>query len=431
MRQTRLERFFDAPQPLVQPGFTFFVLPLPVRIHVYGYLPLERAGCIHLNCEEPENSFIYKSPRKKDCFRSSCGNPRRFDVCICVPPILPFLLVSRQFYREICEVLYARNQFKISRHAPGGIHGLFSLGSVALTSLTSLTIAIHDCQSPCEKGWRYQCGYDSDNESDKWESYRPRKQIGQNSRHDKAIIREWERLCKHIAASIQPSRLQLCLICDTRDCETAKMIVQPLQHLPRLLACSIRLSTKCNPKLRDLAERTALQLTGRTTEQSSWLTYPYLPHELQERILEHTDLVGPHDIEWLPGSGFMCRCISPYECGWAPQPEWNALNPCQVCIAVNVFCYREIIGPGASNSQCQCWRFPKALFLLNRELRRDAIRIFYSRNRFVILPCGGGDHFPSIPVEFPPFVRQVPHTAIRFLRSIYFIIPGPGQCSPR
>ena len=415
MTQTRLERFWGDTQPVTRPSLNYFDLPQNARSCVYEHLGLDLGRIIYLNVSNHGEDFVYPPLRikkwdhpKKAC----CGHQ---------PPLIlvSCLLVSRRFYQEIIPILYSSNIFRISRRAEGGLRALFNLSHLTLVSLRSLTIALHECWSLCRRLRHETCGYNGA-EDPEMEHNPPQGPLSQSG--DGLIIYEWAKICKHLATSLQPSRLQLCLICDVADYETAQNIISPLQYLPPLRACSIRFSTTYNPRLRSLAESTTLKLTGQARHQGAPLMCPCLPYELQARILGHTDLIAPRELEWVPDFGYLCRHNSSCEWDWFPQTTTDSTNPCQTCIAVNYFCYEEMKGRhSSSGSICQCWRFPKSMFLLNRELRRDALRIFYSRNIFVILPsnvdwdCRQPDTVSTI--------MQVPREAIRHLRYIQFVVP--------
>ena len=111
----------------------------------------------------------------------------------------------------------------------------------------------------------------------------------------------------------------------------------------------------------------------------------HIPHEVQTLLLECTDLVAPHDIQWSPYSGLSCHSDRfdklPFFC---QNPYFTCSNLCQICVSTHQGCFRyQDCERQSSSSHCQgCWRYPSSLFLLSRGLRLEATRIFFSRNHF-------------------------------------------------
>ena len=197
-----------------------------------------------------------------------------------------------------------------------------------------------------------------------------------------------------------------------------------MYQLPRLAACSIRLSTSSDPRLSPLVETTTRQLTGQSAPISKY-PLPHLPREIQLRFLEYADLIAPHDLELIPETGFLCRNRSINRMGCGDPPKLNARNPCSACTIIHKPCYQLRKPSGSLTSSCACWRFPIELFLVSREWRSEALRLFYSRNHFYIHLYGMGRGFPAwLRVDkINPFIRRLPKNAITHLRSLQFVIP--------
>ena len=445
-KQTRLESFFDVVKPSLQSRATILDLPTECRIRIYEMMVPVLSEHMHLNLgrikETEENESMYWRRHPIQCGCRPGWNMWNCDGSMypLPPPIWPLLLVSRQFYQEACPTLYSRHHFKIAHHAPGGLIQLFRLGSLALASVSSLTIALNECKTTCRfpENDSGNCNCET---CDEWNSHDDKcdcdnclvkegpktpRPLGSNSRHEKTIIHEWERLCKHMAGSTKPKTLSLCFICDVTDSQTAKLILRPMHQLPRLRACSIRLSTEYSSELRLLAESTAVRLTGRDSTDSSSLSRAInLPGEIWEGILQYTDLVAPHDLEWDPKIGFVRKAVinhDPYHEGF-PPPPWTTLNPCQMCLGIHKPCQKRLRFRTASDSQCLCWCFPKNLFSLNRQLREESIQVFYSRNHFTAPMTGEGARHSSKGSPFLPFIKQIPQEAIKHLRSLQLLVP--------
>ena len=406
--------------------------------------------------------------------------------------ILALLLTCRTLYHEICPILYSSNHFTVSRSGPGGLGGyvfsdcivyssidlwrferclgsnlsprflenryadtefanrLFNLRVLALASLTSLTIALNECGIDDPDTGReiklhncWECAdleeVDRDDTSETASEEcmenpmitRVEFPLGYEPRYDKGIILEWKRLCRHIACCILPNRLRLCLICDVKDVESAQEVIKPMRRLPILSACSIRLSTKTNHTLRCMAIKATHELTGRDSSLPPLPRLPQLPHEIQIQILQHTDLVAPHDLRWAPEQGLLCLSKSPNEKDsvWAQNP--HALNPCELCFGVHKPRHpleRQLLKTACA-SQCRCWRFPTELFLVSSAYHRDATRIFYSSNHFYVY--GGTRNFLYKRDMCPRFIQQLPRDARQHLRSIQFLLPKTAGWSMR
>ncbi|KAI4161906.1 MAG: hypothetical protein LQ342_004472 [Letrouitia transgressa] len=190
-----------------------------------------------------------------------------------------------------------------------------------------------------------------------------------------------------------------------------------------------------DPVLHRLAGTTASRLTSRSDSTPVFFRFTTLPEEIQIRILEHTDLVAPQDLEWThesrlfgftPNSRLLCR--SALDRGMATReaqvfPVLENLNPCVTCTGGYGF---PLVGEDrscAQSNQCGCWVFPQALFSLCRKLRREAIRIFYSENHFIIHYQGdwkvGDLKLPHL--SFLAFCKS--QGAVPWLRSIQFELP--------
>jgi hypothetical protein len=97
-----------------------------------------------------------------------------------------------------------------------------------------------------------------------------------------------------LANSIQPGKLELGIICDCADLETAEVIVQPLLTFPALSGCAIRLALIPNKELQALAKDTMGRLLQRTPSPPvdvQLFRFLDLPKEIQLNILGWTNLV--------------------------------------------------------------------------------------------------------------------------------------------
>ncbi|KAL9612890.1 MAG: hypothetical protein Q9167_002523 [Letrouitia subvulpina] len=218
---------------------------------------------------------------------------------------------------------------------------------------------------------------------------------------------------------MRPAALKLGFVCDVDGIETALRILEPMHQLPLLAGCSIRLSPHFSHELQDLADQTTFQLTKKHLE-----TRPdsHIPHEIQTLILEYTDLVAPHDLQWSPKFGFTCHAGGLYK-----RPAFlenscvDVANPCQICIGTHRACsIGWKLEHHSSNSHCRdCWCYPKSLFSLSHNLRLEAIRIFYSRNHFYMKMS---NEAKTTTHHWFSFLKSIPEEGIKNLRSIQFAV---------
>jgi len=435
VHQTRLNPSFEISRPHLRKGANLLDLPSYLRNRIYKYLDLVRDGHIHLSVEKSTEEYTSEKKLQSTwaCQCNECKHGlNRYGEWSCTSrPLFPLLLICRTLYQEVCAVLYSRNHFIISRIGPGGLNGLFNLGPLALASLTSLTIALSPRQKVCKSYCLTDCNYECD-KCDGWTRGFAETPLGL-SVSDDSSVRIWDELCRHLATFIPASRLRLCLLCDVDCYNTAETLVGSLHHLPLLSACSIRFSDETQPNLRHLGESAVLKLTGRSCSRRCLSRFPLLPAEIQSRILLHTDLVAPHDLQWIPEHSLLCRSRNCNQQGvkW-DRKSWHrkglrALNPCEMCIGVHEPCRDRTRPKGSSACQCWCWRFPIELFLVSRKLRWEAMCLFYSHNHFFIVPHTF--HFNLWPrsKNEPLFLEQLPRDAIPYLRSLQFMIPNSAK----
>ena len=454
--QTRLERFFIVPYSYTPSKLSLTDLPPSIRFQIYSNISLTRDGHIHLNVQRFDKNCDYKPRPVSICHCVRCQERNKscsYNSWSRISPsssFLSLLLTCRTVYLEIIPILYSSNHFTISRHGPGGLLGLFTLRGLALASLKSLTIVLNECEvydsddpecrmmflecEDCAGSEKVECDDDSETTSEKdieSSSIASGEPLGCVFSHDKRIILEWTRLCKHIACYIPPNRLRLCLVADVCNVETAQEIIKPMRQLPTLSACSICLSPDTDNNLRCMAINATRELTGRYPTQPPSPRLPRLPHEIQTQILQHTDLVAPHDLRWVPEQGFICLSQTPDErdSPWAQNP--NVLNPCELCLGVHTpdDSFEKLSPNTARASQCWCWRFPVELFLVNSAYHREATRIFYSSNHFYIYG-DTGESWNDRDI-CPRFMQRLPRGARQYLRSLQFLLPEFRMWSER
>ena len=409
-KQTRISAFFKASKSNLTSsnGSNLLDLPAAIRRIVYEHLHLSnrRHEEVYLNPHKtPEEGHLGRTPSRTSS------------------PAYTLLLTCRTLYKEVIHTIYSRNHFVISHNSPLGLTPLLKLHPLAISSLTSLTILLHDTCNACKTDGRYR-QFDHDGASCRvlglCEPSLSFDKTRLSSASEIELLPTWRRLCQRLSDHVQASRLRLCLICDTSDVSNAKSIVYPLNHMPKLTACSIRLSKFEDPDIRRLATETALSLVdGPSVEKPP----PFLPLEIQTKILEYSDLVAPKKLTWMSFAGwaqYLCQ-----EDGFKADYDWNVMdnqNPCELCLRIHEhWDYLEQDRCG-SFSQCRCWRFPKSLFLLSTYLNREATRIFYSSNHFIINGPQSTD-VDHLRKDCPLFLDPLRSNALPLVKSLQIGVP--------
>lgn len=183
--------------------------------------------------------------------------------------------------------------------------------------------------------------------------------------------------------------------------------------------------------------------------------FPYLdlPPELRLMILEYSDLVSPLDIQWRqsaretrpgePKDPFDCHCLARY----GLDTLLLRLEVTESCLCTAVENSSCLSPPwpwkdeDIRNYPCKTALHP--LFLVSKQVRDDAIRVYYSRNRFVLCPfgypranvlnssCDGfldwfrSPYYDQTPqrVSLSAYLDLVPRTALHFITYLEWVLP--------
>jgi hypothetical protein len=404
MKQAQIERYFQrTTPPKPRPRVTLLDIPKDARHRIYRLLSLVKLCPINLNPERASKEDLPENHNKEGLIHHCYvwRIPRYPCECDCLAA-LPWqlLYVSRTIYAEVSSLLYSENSFIISYHAPGGLSTLKSLLPRTLSLLTSLTLRFSDRGScvPDSSCDRCKCSI----------CYNP--QLRMISRNDKRAFSEWNDTISMLKQHISPKLITLILFVDCDDIEIAKVYLAALDSFPKVKHCSIRISLSDDSKFSALAEATVNRLASQTTVHHLH-AFSKLSFELQSRILEHTDLIAPYNLAWAQDKlGLSCY-----------STEADNVNKCRACTVVRMACCHPIQGRGFA-SLCGCWSFPSALFLLTHNLHQEAARLFYSKNHFRIL-LESGSILPHSPEPIPQFLRSIPITAVKYLRSMSLGLP--------
>jgi hypothetical protein len=428
MPQRKLDHYLQRPQQprISSSGVSFLDLPGKVRRRIYLLAELVRFCPINFNQEGPR-AYYYCNGGKIAIDSACVYKSRRFmgkqyvldciPGCQCSPLPFSLLYVSRSVSEEVMRILYSENTFTISRSDLWGLKPLRNLSTNALSCLRSITVRLNNCECVYGPSLRTQ-----DCDGTEFPGLLPchplcrtlgihDKPLQKRARQHAAILREWQQVVGRMVAHCRPGVLRLDLVCDTGDVLTAKVLLESLSSLPKVRACSIRLSQSPGWDLSALAGQTATQLlVGQSQEKAlDNKQRPYqLPPEILTSILHHSELVAPYDLEWRSDKGLV-----PFDC-------------CKKCTATLDCCACSFYH-GAYSSTCTCWRLPLSIFLVSHQVYDIALSIFYQRNRFIILPQGGRlDDLGSCDMAMPAltsFLQRLPPHAIPLLRSLGVAFP--------
>ncbi|PTU24801.1 hypothetical protein P175DRAFT_050882 [Aspergillus ochraceoroseus IBT 24754] len=400
MVQTSIDRYLILPHRTQKPprnGPGILDLPYEIRKKIYFLAGIARSSPISLNTppteEELNQSVEDASVSHRGDIESWKGEP--------LP--IQLLLACRDISQEVSSLLYSQNRFCVIRTAPGGLSGLEKLHPNAIARLQFLRVILNDM-------FRY-----------------PNKLLcgsTMQTRGHNIFITEWKRFCRCLARSIPEFRLRLSVVCDVDNYDLAAAVIQPLKDLPVLAGFSIRMypefENDYHKKLLPLVCNLSKEMTSRPISSMpvSKVIWFEMPWEIRQRILEFTDLVAPYDLVWVPKYGFN------------PSYEISYPNHCFVCDSVQNKRFGFLQRSGVFSFECSCWKFPLPLFLTNRQMHEDATRIFYSSNHFKVashsvLLCRQYWYdleTPNAVHQLVPFVDSVPNHALKYIRSIQFLL---------
>jgi len=351
--------------------------------------------------------------------------------CKCNALPYQLLYVSKTIAKEVSTVFYSENDFSVYRTGLGGLSSLSRLPPGALACMKSLSVCLNFYVE--EQRWGREFGPDSGGfchamcRTSKWE-----RLFSNSKRRDELVaLKEWQLLCQLLGSQLQPNCLKLFLTCDVADVEIAEEVVRPLLQLPTLQECAVRLGSHyihadvdCFQPLTELARRTVDQVTIRSAQRN--FRYPDLPKEIQIRILGYTELVTPFDLVWAFNTDVAEHIKSPYyenRTFHSRGSPWSSSSCCRECSPDSQPCACWS-GQAAFSTTCTCWKFPLSLFLVSCEMKEDAEFIFYSRNRFVLLPryWNNSEH-----LEIYNFLRYIPTNGRRYLRTIRWTLSNVDE----
>ena len=346
------------------------------------------------------------------------------------------LFVCRTIYAELSHIIYSENSIIVQQFSrEEGFQAVRNLTTVSTSALRSLTVHLNGalcCLDGC-------CGWSMGTYNNTSCPKRGRKESHDNScPMDQKVLEDWLRTMEYVTANVKPSSLELYLISDVHDHETALQIVHPIIEFAKFKRCVIRLCHDRDPALERLAEATAIRAIGGQQPSGSnppHLSFLDLPREIRNQVLQYTDLVTPmKEIMWNPKDGYsVCYCISTWdEMAESTFGTTSAISHsfkfrnCWATEPLGCFC-RRFHAVSSSSSMCRCWSPPTSLFLVCHEILDAARMIFFSNNRFIITSSNGPTAIAKTTperLEASVFLRDVvPFTSLRWLRSVELVFP--------
>lgn len=436
---------------LVQETTTSFLsLPYAVRHRIYVLAGLVRFCPINMNQEGPRAQFCrhatypdleisepYLELPPFACLfemRISHGSLDRSGVapaCICPPLPVALLYLCREVSKEVSAILYSENSFTVSRSDDWGFKPLQQLSASMLWNLRILSVRMNRCD--CIYGDKMyggaftpfrsmqgQCGFHSCHPDCQEYAFHD-KSIQNRTKQNVSILLELQNLMSKLAAQCQLELLRLDLVCDVKDLITAQHVATILSPLRNLAACSIRLNQSRQWNISLLSREVVYSLTSTTTQEKKLPPPPRsyrLPVEIINNILEYSELIAPFDLEWCQKRG-----LAPFDC-------------CTTCTSTLDFCACST-RHGAYSQTCTCWKFPLYIFLISHQVYKIAKKIFYARNRFVLIPTTGrlpdlGFRKAALPAAVD-MLQSLPPSALSLIRSlgIAIFLPDPSEDSKR
>ena len=429
MSQQRITLFFPCiSRKKTLPGTDtkcyFLTLPTAIRHRIYHEAGLVSNRTIHLNYWR----------LRKDQDIPYIRNGAREDTLL---PALPLGLfaVCRSIYNELRKVLYGENRFRISLKAPHGLRALERMSDATLREIRFLIVRINvsSCEMQC-------CGVQDNNRcGNSWY-----KCSGTSShdtplsfwKADQLVISQWHRICTKLASSIQPGKLALYVICDCVDQTTAQKITKSLLLLPVLQDCGLRLAIHPDKDIKSMAKDAVMYLT-RSPPPPSLPPFRFLdlPKEIQLYILEYASHV--------PAAEIICT---------QKQLQYRTSCQTQGAIATDIMdsplkeCFCSA-AHSAFNFRCPCPKLasPFDMFLVSREFRDCAMKVFYGKNSFSVVMEGPVSLYQDSTIlssrlntewegstvrlqsetSFAPGLTRFPHSSISYLASLNLLF----ECS--
>ncbi|KAH7381236.1 hypothetical protein DE146DRAFT_279556 [Phaeosphaeria sp. MPI-PUGE-AT-0046c] len=500
MPQFRLEHYFTASRPpCIQSGRSFLDLPPHVRRLVYEYAELG-SQFIDLNYT---NLLVYphgEYPETRGCCKvqpfESYSELRKLDVVgweelwemdvnsleqnsvsksIWNKPwggVQAMNLVCRDVHREVETYIHSTSIFRVCLGQPLGFSRLERMSETALSHLTKLTIRLDQT--------RYEV------QDDPW-GPNPPEHIDLSKRWSKKILRDWMRKLDLLVRTLRPQTLRLNVIFRARALRDAKAILEPLVRLPLLRGCGICVDlygqnrfwkkevlqysqiecwqlARADTDETDIS-RLAQHIIKKVTMVESTISvpfrYPDLPQEIRLSILGYTNLISPDAVRWRPRNrglqGPPCRYCDDagnpvmidnmdFCCRISNNDFENTMQfrCCEQCSPNDDsgICYCSS-RPAVWSSSCACHHYRHTLFWVSRQVRYDALAVYYQSNKIFVTPLNSASHrylyyetdfryswrgvSGLSQVELSLYLSSISGHALQHIRWLEWMLPSAGR----
>ena len=197
--------------------------------------------------------------------------------------------------------------------------------------------------------------------------------------------------------------------------------MKPLEGLPKIASCSIRLGQSLDVQLTRLSD----DLMARLTQPKKASKFPFhrLPEELQEMVLCHTDLIAPTHLSLhQPNRRNIFQPIKSLK-----QIIDYSESCCLQCNDILEVCTCSVRHAARPSKMCTCWQYPSSMFLVSRDFNNKARRIFFSRNTFVFYDVPRAKYqyirdLESVDYEYlegtVQLLRRIPPSSLNYMRII-------------
>lgn len=441
MPQYRITRFFQheqAPSPATR-RTTFLALPYCVRREIYlaaslwlysDFIDLNRRCLPRRPCstsaEQPfdptEDGYeIFKSRHSREC-------------------PLALLLTCRAIHLEVTMLLYSRPWFGISRRGPGALANLETLSIPAIKSLRTIVVHLTPCRciGDCVRESEHDEPHSTysfystylDRRGWEWEHSRPQ---GDQSRLDTRALRDWERVCNHLARHISAGQLRLYIICWVESESVARQILQPLSGLPALADLGLDLGPGTPHNRRTLQDLAFTQRQALTAQPIIHPPFRFLdlPRELQLEVLQHTNLTATHPI-LIDATGFTNLQGWPHPCYWVSSGVETLEE-----LLLSVFCRRRGATDWIGCHHDPFYHRSFRLFTVSRAFSNLAVEISYSQSIFEIGTWFCLRHAAPQPSDdaqdhiidlgrVHSFLGQLPPSSLGYIRRLRIWLPPLG-----
>jgi hypothetical protein len=408
------------------PPASFLSLPYSVRREIYILAGLSRLCPLAIAHKQsssirPQQQEEHPIPGVRALHRINCRYKRLLlgfwagvyqsePDCVCPEIPKQLLFVSKAVYSDTHDILYRENSFVVRAHTAKDLVVLKTLLGHSIRQMRYLMVRLN-CW-PCGRGHdpaNFTQGRCLVCQTPISTSDSPLR-LGSSETED--LAQSWAEVCSILESNIADFQLCLTLFCDVDDIETAKQILLPLEKIPRLKSCAIRLGRNRDDELRSLARTTSLKLTSANQlaeYSSSRISFMDLPREIRLRILEFTHL-GKQGTFF---KNYTKLAIEKKTLVQRTGPPNKILR--KMCCNTCNFTKKDCCCPlryAAYSPSCQCRVLPLELLLVSRQMDIDASEILYSTNTFIFR-----DSFDST----LSFLASLRPSTLKLFRRVNFV----------